>query len=533
VLNLTFALNYASDGLDVRGYRLGNMLLHAGAGFLLWGILRRIPAVGGPGVALAAAALWAVHPLQTASVTYVVQRAELLAGLFGLLTLYGFIRGAGGAKRTWFGVAVISCWLGVGTKETVAVIPLVVLLYDRTFVAGTFGAAWRARGWIHAGLCASWLPLAALVWTNHARGGSAGVGVIGAGDYFLTQAGAIVHYLRLAAWPAGQVFDYGVSVAAGFGAVWWQFLLLAGCAGATLWGLGRNRPVAFAGACFLLLLAPSSSILPVATQTIAEHRMYLALAVPVVLACLAARAGLRRLALPPAAAGWIAAACVCALGTVTVLRNQVYRSELALWGDTVAKRPDNPRAHYNFARALRQAGRTDEAAAEFRRTLELQPNHAFAHFQLGTLAMVANQPAAAIPRFEAALAADAGYVDARVNLGQSLALVGRTDEAIAQFERALAADPGAADIRAGLAAAHYTRGNLRAKQQQFPGAMDDFNETLRLDPAHVAARNNLANCQLVTGRFEEAIGNYEAVLRVRPGDVAVERNLALAREQQR
>src|SRR5690606_21089398 len=99
----------------------------------------------GAGVALAATLLWAVHPLHTASVTYVVQRAESLAGLFGLLTLSAFVRGATGGGRPWFALAAVCCLLGIGTKETVAVIPVLVLLYDRTFLAGGFRAAWRAR----------------------------------------------------------------------------------------------------------------------------------------------------------------------------------------------------------------------------------------------------------------------------------------------------------------------------------------------------------------------------------------------------
>ncbi|HLP25275.1 MAG TPA: hypothetical protein VK477_06335, partial [Acidobacteriota bacterium] len=91
VLNFTFALNYAVSGLSVWSYHALNLAIHFGAALLLWSVLRRISAVG-DGVAIAAALLWAVHPLQTASVTYVVQRAESLAAFFVLLTLYAFLR---------------------------------------------------------------------------------------------------------------------------------------------------------------------------------------------------------------------------------------------------------------------------------------------------------------------------------------------------------------------------------------------------------------------------------------------------------
>src|SRR2546423_137761 len=85
---------------------------------------------------VAVALLWVAHPLQTESVTYIVQRAESLMGLFYLLTLYAFVRGATAAERAtrlrWFGAALGACLLGMGTKEVMATAPLLVLLYDRT-----------------------------------------------------------------------------------------------------------------------------------------------------------------------------------------------------------------------------------------------------------------------------------------------------------------------------------------------------------------------------------------------------------------
>src|SRR6185436_12957571 len=115
-------------------------------------------------LAASVAMLWVVHPLQTEAVTYVVQRSESLVGLFYLGTLYGFIRGveakSGGA---WWVVTAIVCALGMATKEVMVSAPLIVFLYDRTFVAGSFRAAWRERWRVHLALAASWLLLAALV----------------------------------------------------------------------------------------------------------------------------------------------------------------------------------------------------------------------------------------------------------------------------------------------------------------------------------------------------------------------------------
>jgi hypothetical protein len=181
----------------------------------------------------------------------------------------------------------------------------------------------------------------------------------------LTQAEAIPHYLALVLWPRAQVFDYGVTTAAGLGAVWPQGLFLLALAAFAGWALWRNRAVGFLGACFFLLLAPSSSFVPVATQTMAEHRLYLALSVPILLAGLAVAGVSRRV---PRWAGALVAIVVVALGLATFARNRVYGSELALWQDTAGKRPENPRAHHNLGLALAAAGRTDEAMAEFGRS---------------------------------------------------------------------------------------------------------------------------------------------------------------------
>ena len=191
VLNLSFALNHAVSGTDVRGYRAGNVLIHALAALTLFGLVRRMLRLSGSpdraeSFALAVALLWLLHPLQTAAVTYVVQRAESLCGLFYLLTLYTFLRGveacwsgaprapkearsavtdrrSRGSARAWLTRSVVTCTLGMGTKEVMASAPLVVFLCDRAFVAGSFAAAWRARRGYYLTLAATWLVLGFLV----------------------------------------------------------------------------------------------------------------------------------------------------------------------------------------------------------------------------------------------------------------------------------------------------------------------------------------------------------------------------------
>ena len=109
LINLSFAINYAMGGYAVWGYHAFNLLIHLSGGLVLFGVIRRTlrqPVLatrfGSKAIPIAAAAatLWALHPLQTESVTYIVQRAEALMGLCYLLTLYCFIRGAESYEKT-------------------------------------------------------------------------------------------------------------------------------------------------------------------------------------------------------------------------------------------------------------------------------------------------------------------------------------------------------------------------------------------------------------------------------------------------
>ncbi|MDP1793988.1 MAG: hypothetical protein Q8K63_07595, partial [Acidimicrobiales bacterium] len=148
IANLSFAIDRAWNGDGPWGYHATNLLIHLLAALTLFGLVRRtlsLPRLAerfgadALPLALAAAALWMLHPLQTESVTYVVQRVESLAGLLCLATLYAFVRGVESASPArWFGAAVLACLLAMGSKESAAAAPLLVLLYDRTLVAGSF-----------------------------------------------------------------------------------------------------------------------------------------------------------------------------------------------------------------------------------------------------------------------------------------------------------------------------------------------------------------------------------------------------------
>ena len=370
LVNLSLAINYAFGGVRVWGYHALNVATHILAGLTLFGIVARTlrqPALrerfgrAALPLALTIALIWVVHPLQTESVTYVIQRAETLMGLFYLLTLYCAIRGADSASANlWYSASVVACLLGMACKEVMVSAPLMVLLYDRTFLSGTFAQAWRQRWRLYVGLAATWILLGCLVASTHNRSGSTGYGTTVAWQaYGLTQLRAVVLYLKLSVWPDPLVFDYGDGLAHSVSEVASSAFIVAILLVGTLVALRRWPVLGFVGVWFFVILAPTTSVMPVVTQTMAEHRMYLSLAGVVALVVVGAfELGKRLFSKRPGGvvACVSAGAVVVLFGHLTIQRNQTYHSVLAMWSDTVAKWPNNSRAQNNVGEALLDTG---------------------------------------------------------------------------------------------------------------------------------------------------------------------------------
>ncbi len=573
LLGLTLAINYTLGGLNVWGYHALNLAIHVLAGLTVFGIVRRtLTSVGRhrrlppnsypPGfrdpalqdnatfLAFAIALLWTLHPLQTESVTYLVQRAESLMGLFYLLTLYCFIRGAegttvdgtksgGGLRRPrpatdgpvvrgpwcrgpviWFACSILACLLGMAAKEVMVTAPVIVLLYDRVFVAGSYREAWRRRGWVHAGLMATWLPLAWFVaGTGWSRGQTAGFGsAAGPWEYWLTQLGAVVHYLRLALWPHPLVADHGMALTPSFSAVWWQGLVLLALLVATVWALAKRPRLGFLGAWFFAILTPTS-LVPVATQTVAEHRMYLPLAAVIALAVVGVHRLLGRRSLP------VFLALAAGLAWLTLKRNGVYRSEFAFWRDVAAHSPTNARARSNLGNILLEQGHAAAAVPWLEAALRIQPDLPDTESSLCRALTRLDRLPEALAHGEKAVKLDPASGYAHLVLGEALMRQGRTDDATAHYATAVRLQPGALDARFALATAFATAG-------RYEDAAAQYREITRLDPGDVRARSNLGSALMMLGRLDEAVAAYEAALRLDPGNAAVRQNLELARSLQ-
>lgn len=527
VLNLSLALNHAISGLEVWSYHAGNLLIHILAALTLFGIVRRTfrqRSLAGRFadqadlLALIIAGIWALHPLQTEAVTYVVQRAESLMGLFFLLTLYAFIRGIDSPRpRLWHGLAVAACLLGVGTKEVAVLAPVMVFLYDRTFVSEGFAAAWRRHRGLYLGLVATWLPLAWLVaGAGGNRGGTMGFDVgVSPFDFWLTQFEAVTRYLGLAFWPHPLIFDYGKVEPGSLGSILLWALPVVALIGATVVALVRWPVFGFLGAWILGILAPTS-VIPSVVQMIVEHRMYLPLAAVVAFTLAAVflrfgRSGVMALGM----------ALALAAGSMTVHRNSVYQDEQGLWEDTLAKRPDNARAHNNLGRLFHNEGKFDEAIEHYRISLRGDPTNAKAYYNLGLALMKSNRADEAIAPFKEAVRILPYYFAAHMYLGKILAEQGRTDEALAHLVEAIRFDPNPA-------MPHFYRGVALAGVGRWQEAIADYEAALKFNPNHSGAQSNWGVALFQLHQIPAAIEHFQAALALDPALPGVQFNLGLA-----
>jgi protein O-mannosyl-transferase len=559
IVNLSLAINYASSGNFVRGYHATNVLLHTLAALALFGWVRRTLPRAGIGVrdedaalgpAFLIALLWALHPLQTESVTCIIQRTEVLVGLFFLVTLYAFARAADG-ERGWRWLAVGACALGMASKEVMVVAPLLVLLYDRTFFAGSFRAAWQQRRGLHLALATTWILLAWLVLqTGGTRGQAAGLGLgVTPWAYLLKQCDAIVRYVGLSFWPSPLVVFYGTDVIQRFREVAPQFIALTVTAVATGFALWRYPVMGFVGAWFFAILAPSSSVIPLITQTMAEHRMYLPVLAPLALLVVALHRISRR-------ALWLAGlAAAVAAGLLVIHRNQDYQSQLRIWSDTVVKRPAVAGAHLNLGAAwkdlgryenamrefetartldpnqshaynniaslLLETGRPDEARAAAQTALRLRPDFAAAHNNLGSALIQTGHPAEGAESVKTALRLDPNLAPAHSNLAGVLLRLGRPAEALTHARRALELQPDSKDAAPNLVAALFALGRVA-------DAVAPLTAFLQRNPQDATAHSNLGAAFFQLGRLREAIAEFEAAVRLRPDFADAHANLGSA-----
>jgi tetratricopeptide (TPR) repeat protein len=541
VYNRSLTINYLLGGSDPWGYHAVNLAVHVAAALVLLGIVRRtllsdrlrrhFGRDAAP-LALAVALLWAVHPLQTESVTYVIQRRESMMGLFFLLTLYAVLRATASHRRlAWYAAALLFCRLGMDIKHVMIAAPAIALAYDRTFLAGSWREALKRRGILYALMAATWLTV---MRSGVARLQTSGMGVpelsMSTWDYARSQLGVVAHYLRLSVWPSPLCLDYGWPVARAWDDVLLPAALIAALLALTAWAFWRRPVWGFLGVWFFVILAPTSSFVTI-TFLAFEHRMYLSLAAVVATAVLAGyllgQRALARLAASErtrTVIGWsLAAALVAgttaALGYTTARRNDDYRSEISIWEDTARKRPDNPLAHGNLGMALLKAGDADRAVEQLNITLQLGGTTAETFFNRGSAYQKKSDLDRAILDYNRAIQLKPDYAEAYANRGAAWQTKGRNDQALSDLTKAVELGPNLAD-------AWYNRGNAFVASGDLDRAFQDYSRTIDLAPAMAEAWNNRGVVRLARGNFGEAVLDFTRAIELAPDFGPAYRNRA-------
>jgi tetratricopeptide (TPR) repeat protein len=502
VVFFSLAMNYQIGHLDVRGYHIFNIVIHVIAGLLLFGIVRRTielhsrrrgTSLPGSGLAFAAALLWLVHPLQTESVTYVIQRCESMMGMFFLLCVYCVLRGSQGARGwPWYLASFAACLLGLGCKEVMATAPAVVLLYDRVFLSASWREVLRRRGWLYGLLFGSVLALVVVMLPTiqGARDSSAGFSDANptAWEYLRSQPAILLHYLRLAGWPRPLCLDYGWQPAQSPA----EFLPAATAVLALLLGsviAFRYRSwLGFLGLSFFFVLAPTSSIIPIRDLAV-EHRMYVSLSAVTVVAVLLWFGFTQWIVRDPVArrlarVGPATVAALLLMG-LTVQRNADYCDPLRMWSKVVKVAPHNPRGHFSLGATYNLRGNSQRAKVHFERAIALAPDYARAHGNLGMLLVRQGELERGEEHIRRALELSPNYAGALVNLGNLLARQQNWRQAVAYYRQAVQVEPYDNLSRQNLAVALL-------KMNKPSEAVSTLREALRLNPHSADVRIRLA-----------------------------------------
>jgi len=485
VLVFSVATDYALAGLNVEIYHLTNLVIHISSALLLYVTIRRslLSPIwqdrfirSAPWLAAAAAALWAVHPLGTQAVTYVVQRAESLASLFFLVSLYCLIRSAGSSPRWWPAGAVLACGLGMATKETVAAAPIIALLYDRTFLAGSFKQALKLRWKIYVAMAITWTFILRAFLIDRREGTAGFQAWASPVQYAATQLNVIAHYLHLALWPTNLSLDYyDWPIVRKPAEITWQGWVVAATIIATILALKWKPQLGFLGAWFFLILAPTSSLIPINHEAAAEQRMYLPLAAVICLAVVGGWMPIERHRI----VRWlgIIAACCAAVGLtdLTLARNQQYSSPVSIWTDTVAKRPNDSRARYGLGLEW----------------MKISLRYPFGSQQAQSAALQAKD------QFQIIAAHDPEFPQNLISVGQS---IDRSGDSAAAEDFYSAQLPNHASIAAELL---IERGILRARRQDWTDAKADYLAAVNANP-------NIADPHYFLGVLYQQLNDFNA-----------------------
>lgn len=484
VTNLSFLAEVRIAGLNPKSFHVTSLLLHLLNGLLVWRILETLLSRRGaltPSHRMAAAAgagLFLLHPLATESVAYISSRSELLCALFAYLAFFLFVQVPAGQPMPWSRALAVTALLALGavSKEPAVAIAGVFVAFGLLDGEALSFRPLLRRWKLYAPMLAAAGVVGFRLYSTLSREGTAGTSARHAPlDYLLTQFEVVWHYFRLIVLPFGQNLDhaYPVVKAPGGMGVWLGLAALAAVLAAA-WRVRREYPLALFGLLFLLiLLAPTSSIIPI-DDAMAERRLYLGF--PGV--AMIAAEFLRRLR-PSLSAFAAISAVLLALAVLTWRRAELYTAAVPMWEDSVAANPRNSRAWFHLGFAYYADGRCADAARAYEKGASLNPKPDY------TLL---------------------------VDWATALECEGRLGEAEAKLREAMKLERNS----------HGTAilGRVLARKGELDRALEVLNEALQINPSNADALAYRGNVRLLRNEPAEALADYEAALRLQPGDSA-------------
>ncbi|MBW2195101.1 MAG: tetratricopeptide repeat protein [Deltaproteobacteria bacterium] len=537
IANISFALNYYLHRYDVTVYHLTNIIIHILAGIFLYLFIKDTlqisnrQSLNSSIIAFFAALVWLVHPIQTQSVTYVVQRMNSMAAMFYLLSMLLYVKGrlADGKRGClmWFAGCVLSGLLAIGSKEIAATLPFFILLYEWYFFQD-LSKVWFRRNIAYIVGTIVILGVIAFLYL-----GMNPFQVVLSGyknrdftlfERTLTEFRVVMHYISLLVYPHPSRLNLDYAFPLSHSLVQpittlFSFVVVLGLIVVSIYIARKERLLSFCILWFLGNLVIESSI--IGLEIVYEHRTYL----PSM--CFFLLAGVLVFKYVKKRSMSISLLCVVtALFCLwTYERNNVWRDPVTLWTDCAGKSWNKARPHSNLALALYEQNRHDEAIVHASQAIRIDSDYRQAHNNLGVALTAKGLTDDAISHYAEALRIEPSYAEAHYNWGVALEKQGNSEKAIAHFLDALR-------IRPNHYGAHYNLGTLLARQGKLTEAITHFLKTLQIRPKHIGANYNLGLVLQKQGRLDKAIDQFLKLLKIKPDQLKALNNLGLCLAKQ-
>ncbi len=503
------------EGLNPLGYHISNCLYHLLTTLLVFLVVSRL--VSNYRIAFLAAALFALHPVNTDSVTYLSGRRDILFALFYLAGFYFFLCYRQTRKITFILAAFLSYLLSLGSKEMGVTLPAIFLCYDLvnnfpqkvrkinlTYFKELFFTFKKVL--VESRYLYSLVFMGALFFGYYKvfiKSPSNRIAYYGDSmiTTFLTVGKILVYYIKLLVYPINLNVDYSYNafpLSSSFlePATLCSFIFLGVVGYAVLRLTVTHRIIAFGVIWFFITLLPVCHIFP-HHELLAEHYLYL----PAFGFCLVAASLLNEF-LKERRYRYCIYTCFAALLLLFSLRivdrNRDWKDELTLWGKTVKTAPQCARAHNNLGVEYDERGRTGKAVAEYEIALSIKPHFAKPYNNLGFIYYEKGEIDKAVSAYKKALNIKPGYAKAHNNLGAAYLKKGMIKEAMYAFLRALR-------YKRRFVEAHIGLGVVWVKQGRLDSALYQFKKALEIKSDLPEAHSNLASTYYLQGDYKMAI----------------------------